>query len=91
MDFDKKARALTGGVLGCGGGPYDYGPCKDVTGPCVCSDRIAAALKAAYNEGLEDAALCCEQIARGEIGAMFSHVACAEEACAAAVRAKKVP
>lgn len=82
--FDARAREIMRRLV----------PCEYACGPgdkCECANQFAAALKAAYNEGLEGAALCCEQIARGEIGAMFSHVACAEEACAAAVRAKKVP
>jgi hypothetical protein len=47
-----------------------------------------AALIAVYNEALEDAASTCERIARGDEQAMFTHVGCAEEVCAAAIRKK---
>jgi len=88
MDLDKKARALTGTTLGCGSGPYDYGPCKDVqTGSCACSDRISAALKAAYNEGLEDAIAKCEVAGCGRPGC----TKCVGGALAYELRSKKLP
>lgn len=83
MDFDKKARELTTDLDYDGDGPrwmVEWGANEQAR-------AISAALKAAYNEGLEDAIAKCEVAGCGRPGC----TKCVGGALAYELRSKKLP